>query len=653
MATLLGSSSMVLQYGVSGSYWYAVGGGIQLVLFAIVGFAFKIRAPGAKTVLQFIRVQFGRGTHILFITYFLFCSFVIFAGMLVDATNSINAVVENLMPEFSCMLLALLIGGYTIVGGLGGTFYVSFANAVVLFVLILIFQAVVFFNPSGDPCNPFGNNTRFYELLDCWEERSLISNSSFTSFGSNLEWKFGFSNFFLYFGFTVFDQGAWQGAVASKPGAGVVGIILAGFTWMSISIGLASTAGLTLVGLSSAQGFPILTEKEINQGLVFPAVANVLMGTSGTYLMLTLILLAIMTTGSSQVIAISSIIIYDIYEPYIQPYIENLPDGFCKLCQNKFDISSMDAFKEEVCECASMRRCTACILDDTKREKAKEKGKLVLPHYTCSIHKEYRAYQKSLLQFANWCVVITTITTVPIIWPLTSIANSFDLSLANVVIICGILINSGWVPMALAILWKGTSSTGLTAGCVTGLILGGLAWLITALQQEAGITLASGASENPLLFGNITSLLSSLIITVLVSMLNKKNHEVENPDKSLTIINPLTPWIANYENDLNVTEGARYIDTPDFQTIWDAFKKWWLVSFLVPIGLSVLLMLILPLSLQSEHFSLSSFKSWINLSVVWTIFSALCNVVLPIIQQVHQVYRVKFKSNYPPHYVID
>ncbi len=46
MTTLLGSSAMVIQYGISGSYWYAVGGGIQLVLFAYLTFAMKLRAPG-------------------------------------------------------------------------------------------------------------------------------------------------------------------------------------------------------------------------------------------------------------------------------------------------------------------------------------------------------------------------------------------------------------------------------------------------------------------------------------------------------------------------------------------------------------------------------------------------------------------------------
>ena len=69
---------------------------------------------------------------------------------------------------------------------------------------------------------------------------------------------------------------------------------------MAISMGLATTSGMAFVALSSAQGYPILSDEEINAGLVFPTVAQTLLGTSGTYLMLTLILLAVMSTGSGQ-----------------------------------------------------------------------------------------------------------------------------------------------------------------------------------------------------------------------------------------------------------------------------------------------------------------------------------------------------------------
>ena len=74
------------------------------------------------------------------------------------------------------------------------------------------------------------------------------------------------------------------------------------------------------MGLSSAQAEDILTEDEISAGMVFPVVANTLLGSAGTFLMMILMLFAVMSTGAGQVIAISSMIIYDIYQPYVRPF---------------------------------------------------------------------------------------------------------------------------------------------------------------------------------------------------------------------------------------------------------------------------------------------------------------------------------------------
>jgi Na+/proline symporter len=43
-----------------------------------------------------------------------------------------------LSPELSAMLLAAIIGSYTLIGGLGATFYVSYFNTAFIFVLILL-----------------------------------------------------------------------------------------------------------------------------------------------------------------------------------------------------------------------------------------------------------------------------------------------------------------------------------------------------------------------------------------------------------------------------------------------------------------------------------------------------------------------------------
>ena len=46
-ATLLMSSNMAWRVGISGSYWYAAGASVQIMLFAILATQVKLRAPHA------------------------------------------------------------------------------------------------------------------------------------------------------------------------------------------------------------------------------------------------------------------------------------------------------------------------------------------------------------------------------------------------------------------------------------------------------------------------------------------------------------------------------------------------------------------------------------------------------------------------------
>ena len=55
-------------------------------------------------------------------------------------------------------------------------------------------------------------------------------------------------------------------------------------------------------------------------GLVTPLIAEKILGSSGGILILTMGAMALMSTGSGEVMAISSIIVYDIYQAYIRPF---------------------------------------------------------------------------------------------------------------------------------------------------------------------------------------------------------------------------------------------------------------------------------------------------------------------------------------------
>ena len=56
-------------------------------------------------------------------------------------------------------------------------------------------------------------------------------------------------------------------------------------------------------------------------GLVPPVVAQKLMGDSGDILILVMILMAVTSTGSAEVVAVTSILVYDIYQLYLRVII--------------------------------------------------------------------------------------------------------------------------------------------------------------------------------------------------------------------------------------------------------------------------------------------------------------------------------------------
>ena len=84
--------------------------------------------------------------------------------------------------------------------------------------------------------------------------------------------------------------------------------------WFAIPFSLA-----TSLGLASTALFLPINSGEAGSGLVPPAVATELLGQAGSVLILIMLFMAIVSTGSAESIAVSSLIAYDIYRQYFNP----------------------------------------------------------------------------------------------------------------------------------------------------------------------------------------------------------------------------------------------------------------------------------------------------------------------------------------------
>merc|ERR1719410_1399432 len=322
-------------------------------------------------------------------------------SLTIAGTAVLNSLVADLSPELAAMLLAAVIGGYTLIGGLGATFYVSYFNTALIFVLILMLVIEVFYNPFDNPENPFGDSQSVFDFISCWktpDEDMGNKGGSYLTFFSSGGLIFGIVNIVGNFGTVFCDQAYWQSSVAAKPLQGVWGFISGGLTWFAIPFTLATTMGLAYLGMSSAQGAPLLTEDDVMKGLAAPLVAQKLLGTTGEYAMLFLILMAVMSTGSAEVIAVASIVIYDVYQAYICPFRPGLQPGQCILCGAWHRPPHPDP-PGPLCQCVSADNCEGCKVDSQRRAECRS---LVKPHLSCPVHAAYKEYQEHLLGALIW-----------------------------------------------------------------------------------------------------------------------------------------------------------------------------------------------------------------------------------------------------------
>merc|ERR1712198_315453 len=423
--------------------------------------------------------RFGKGTHLVFCTFAFFTNLIVMMSLTVAGTAVLNSLVADLSPELAAMLLAVVIGGYTLIGGLGATFYVSYFNTALIFFLIILLMVEVFFNPFEHVNNPFGSSNSIFEFVACWKAPDTsIGNhgGSYLTFYSSGGLVFGIVNIVGNFGTVFCDQAYWQSSVAAKPLQGVWGFIAGGLCWFAIPFTLATTMGLAYLGLSSAQGAPMLTDEDVSKGLAAPLVAQKLLGTSGEYAMLFLILMAVMSTGSAEVIAVASIVIYDVYQAYICPFKPDLKDGQCILC-SKYLRKQKDDEDASLCDCKSTANCDDCAKDNIARAQSTS---IVKPHYTCPTHKDYKEYQEHLLNYKNWCIVLCTFLSVP----LCLFCWAVNLNLAWTYYFTGILISSSVVPIAMSIMWARATAKGMISGVIGGCVCGMAVWLYLSSREE-------------------------------------------------------------------------------------------------------------------------------------------------------------------------
>eukprot|EP00913_Durusdinium_trenchii_P019592 g18418.t1 len=469
-ATLLQSSNVAWNYGVSGPFWYASGATIQVLLFGILAIEVKRRARTAHTVCEMVLARWGKGAHITFLCFALMANVIVTSMLLLGGAATVNAL-TGVDTNLASFLIPWGVILYTAAGGLKATFMASYLHTAIIFIVLVVCVYTVYVkNFSSDLIYTGLQTVAGYTEAQC---QQIFSQGTSTFFekgkyacgpvsenegGSYLTMlsgggtKFGIINIVGNFGTVFVDQSYWQSAIAAKPTSAHKGYLLGGLVWFTIPFALATSLGLCAVALQ----LPI-SSAEAGAGLVPPAVATHLFGSFGSVMMAVMLFMAITSTGSAEGIAVSSLVTYDIYKTYINP------------------------------------QCTG----------------------------------KQALLVSKVVVVVFGL----LMGGLGVALNYMGLNLGWVYQFMGNAIGSAVVPLWNLLMWKKANATGAIVAAWGGMILALSTWLIVCQAEFGEITVDNLGTLNPNLAGNIVALASSALIHAAFSFMSPQNYDFESMGK--------------------------------------------------------------------------------------------------------------------------
>ena len=259
----------------------------------------------------------------MFLTNAIVISMLILGGAaVINALTGMNVYLASFLMPFGIIV-------YTGVGGLRATFISAYIHVAFIYIVlcIFVFQVYRYSKDLGSAeevwrrltavvaqapqeCIDFG-----YDPLNQTCGRVPDNTGgSYLTMSSAGGLMFGIINLIGNFGTVFVDQSYWHAAIAATPTSTHKGYMLGGLCWFAIPFTLATTFGLANVALQLPT-----THLEANMGLVPAATAVAIMGPMGGILVLIMLFMAVTAAGSAELIAVASLMTYDIYRTYFNP----------------------------------------------------------------------------------------------------------------------------------------------------------------------------------------------------------------------------------------------------------------------------------------------------------------------------------------------
>merc|ERR1719201_1370091 len=748
-ATLLMSSNMCWRVGISGSYWYAAGASVQIMLFAILATQVKRRAPNMRTFMELVRVRWGNTAHCVFICFALTTNVIVSAMLILGGAATLNALTG--MPTNAAAFLVPIVAclPYTLIGGLRATFLAHYFNTAFIFFALFVFMFVgyvgggsefygspsvvleslegtakyaVMTHTDWDPSTPPETDVSSYGMqgftafiknrgicydssetampektcsyaaraldaychesckensldvqacgdlasgcittskIDHWEqsgcdnaagEKCAPSLATMTSPSGLI---FGIVNIVGNFGTVFVDQSYWQSAIAVKPEMAASGYILGGVVWFAVPMMMGSTHGLVgramTMDFSLVNGASHITAADSGSGLTPARVAVDMLGAPGAWVLLIMLFMAIVSTGCAEIIAVATIMTYDVYCEYLNPELKsdrmkNRQIFYATLFgkdttsegTDLVTVAEMAAKSGEKMELAKVSDTltkleAAGILPNARTFKPEEINAVesVLGAYaekdgTVTSEMVYFAVQSQVLCKLSYeaAVMLRIMKFFCCVFAcfmgfLAVVLQTMGLGLGFVYMSMGIFVGPAVAPAAMAILMEKASAQACTLGAIAGLCGGIATWFATAQYVYEEISLSSLGGDYPFLFSNVVSICFSGFVAIAGSL--------GSPDSAfkwkflgaqLPLVDDMPPPI---DSGSAAELDAVLVKSFNRSCIWANFLFFFLCVALPGV-----------LHLGGFVFGATGFTIWIAVFGLWCFVGGLSVILLPI-----------------------
>jgi Na+/proline symporter len=471
-------------------------------------------------------------------------------------------------------------------------------------------------NQDGFLMSETGGSTQFWSS-DCGETSTCVPAYYTMTSGGGLT--FGIINIVGNFGTVFVDQAYWQSAIAAEPKATVTGFLIGGMVWFAVPFFMATTFGLAGRSLSMSKGLDFITATEAGNGLVPAKTIVETLGSGGAFCLLMQLFMAVTSTGSAEVIAVSSILTYDLYWTYLNPELKEGVTRAKKLWDEAVEVAKIES--DEPSTVVTEEQATELVLQLKKNGWAKEDASSDAASLLAGGNKLFEVKAKAVAELGTETegVILVRMSRffsclfAIFMGFLSVLLNVLGLGLGFVYMSMGNIIGSAVVPVALAILWKKANGTWCTIGAVGGFCIAIASWVIRAAIEFDEVSMDSLGGGNPMLVGNIVSIVSAGIIAIGGSMAKPDTNFKWAMLEAIPVVDDVIPELKEGEDEASLQKDAKRAN-------------------IQAVVLTVFLVILWPLPqhVSGGIFEPWGFSVWIGAAFLWGIIGGLVIIIMPI-----------------------